>query len=151
MMATIALAASKRANASIIIAGLSILITAASATAASTKTLQMIKVPSGPALFTEHCAQCHGMDGKGNGPMASSLKVAPADLTTINKRAGGKFPAERIVETIRYGGDVAAHGSREMPIWGKVFSDQGGRGKGGGAYSRRVVVELKRYLETIQH
>jgi hypothetical protein len=37
-----------------------------------------------------------------------------------------------------------------MPVWGKVFSGEGGRGKSGGAYSRRAVVELKRYLETIQ-
>jgi hypothetical protein len=53
------------------------------------------------------------------------------------------------VEIIRYGGNMAAHGTAVMPVWGKVFSDEGG-GKGGGAFSRRAVVELKRYLETIQ-
>ena len=37
-----------------------------------------------------------------------------------------------------------------MPVWGKVFSNKGGGGKGGGAYSRRAVIELKRYLESIQ-
>jgi len=37
-----------------------------------------------------------------------------------------------------------------MPVWGKVFSDKGGGGKVGGAYSRRAIIELERYLETIQ-
>lgn len=106
--------------------------------------------PSGQDIFKEHCATCHGMDATGNGPMAEALKVPPADLTGISKRAGGIFPAARVVETVTFGGNVAAHGTRAMPIWGKVFSDEGGRGKGGAAASRRSVVALKRYLETIQ-
>lgn len=96
---------------------------------ASAKTLAMIVVPSGQELFQEHCAQCHGADGTGNGPMAKVLTVAPADLTAISKRANGTFPAARVVEIIRYGGNVTGHGSYVMPIWGKVFSDEGGGGK----------------------
>jgi mono/diheme cytochrome c family protein len=106
--------------------------------------------PSGQQIFQDHCATCHGADATGNGPMAQVLKVAPADLTKISVRAGGTFPAGRVVEIIRYGGNVQGHGSAVMPVWGKVFSSEGGGGKGGGAYSRRAVVELKRYLETIQ-
>ena len=82
--------------------------------------------------------------------MAEVLKITPANLTTISERANGSFPADRIVEVIRYGGNVAGHGTTAMPVWGKVFSDEGGGGKGGGAYSRRAIIELKRYLETIQ-
>lgn len=110
----------------------------------------MSEVPSGQELFAKHCSQCHGTGGKGDGPLASSLKVAPADLTRIKQRAGGTFPASRIADIIRYGGNVEAHGQRDMPVWGKVFSDAGGHGKIGGAYSRRAVVELKGYLESIQ-
>jgi mono/diheme cytochrome c family protein len=116
----------------------------------SAKTLATINVPSGRELFREHCAQCHGADGTGNGPMAKVLTIAPADLTEISKRANGKFPADRVVEIIRYGGNVTGHGSQVMPIWGRVFSSEGGGGKVGNAYSRRAIVELKRYLETIQ-
>ena len=82
--------------------------------------------------------------------MAEVLKIPPADLTKISVRAGGTFPAARVVEIIRYGGNVAAHGTAVMPVWGKVFSEEGGGGERGGAFSRRAVVELKRYLETIQ-
>jgi mono/diheme cytochrome c family protein len=122
----------------------------ASCTAVGAETLAEISVPSGQELFAEHCAQCHGEGGKGDGPMAAMLKVAPADLTAISARAGGTFPAPRVADTIRYGGSIAAHGSRVMPIWGQVFNDEGGRGKGGNAYSRRAVIELLHYLETIQ-
>jgi len=104
----------------------------------------------GQALFQERCASCHGADGKGGGPDAATLSVQPPDLTTLAQRAGGTFPAPRIVEIITYGGNIAAHGTGPMPIWGKIFSDEGGRGRIGAATSRQNVVALKRYLETIQ-
>jgi mono/diheme cytochrome c family protein len=123
---------------------------AVSATGAGALPRNAENFPSGQQLFQDHCATCHGTDGTGNGPMAQVLKVPPADLTQISVRAGGAFPATRVVEIIRYGGNMAAHGTAVMPVWGKVFSNEGGGGKGGGAFSRRAVIELKRYLETIQ-
>jgi mono/diheme cytochrome c family protein len=123
---------------------------AVSATGAGALPRNAENFPSGQQLFQDHCATCHGTDGTGNGPMAQALKVPPADLTKISDRAGGTFPAARVVEIIRYGGNIAGHGSQVMPVWGKILSSEGGGGKGGGAFSRRAVVELKRYLETIQ-
>jgi mono/diheme cytochrome c family protein len=32
-------------------------------------------VPSGKQLYREHCASCHGSDGRGGGPVASSLNT----------------------------------------------------------------------------
>jgi mono/diheme cytochrome c family protein len=128
------------------IAGVSIAMLEMAAISVSAATLP----PSGPALYREYCSQCHGDDGTGNGAMAKVLTVKPADLTAISKRANGSFPAARIAEIIRYGGDVAGHGPHAMPVWGKVFSEAGGGGKGGGAYSREAVIELKNYLESIQ-
>jgi mono/diheme cytochrome c family protein len=138
----------KRVSASIIPVGIASFFVHVSSAEVQIATIN--EVPSGQELFTKHCSQCHGTGGKGDGPLVSSLKVAPADLTRISQRAGGIFPASRIAEIIRYGGDVEAHGPRDMPVWGKVFSDAGGHGKIGGAYSRRAVVELKEYLESIQ-
>jgi len=76
----------------------------------------------GPDLFHAHCAACHGAEGKGNGPAASSLKTKPADLTVLAKNNGGKFPVGRVQKFIS-GDDPAlmSHGSREMPIWGPIF------------------------------
>jgi mono/diheme cytochrome c family protein len=125
------------------------LLTLGLATAAVAEPGQKV-APSGSELFAEHCATCHGSEGIGNGPMAGLLTLRPADLTMITARANGTFPAARIVEVIRYGGNVQGHGSSPMPIWGRVFSDEGGRGRLGGIYSRQAVVELKKYLEGIQ-
>jgi len=107
-------------------------------------------LPNGQKLSKDRCASCHGADATGNGPAASGMSPSPANLTEISKRAGGTFPAAHISEVITYGGGVAAHGTGPMPIWGKVFSVEGGRGKIGAATSRRNVIALKRYLETIQ-
>jgi mono/diheme cytochrome c family protein len=120
------------------------------ATWAMAKPLGAVDLPSGKDLFFEHCAQCHGRDGTGNGPMANVLNLKPADLTTLSKKGNGKFDAPRIADIIRFGGDISGHGTRAMPIWGLVFSKEGNGGKAGAAYSRRAVIELKSYLQSMQ-
>ena len=82
-------------------------------------------IPSmaGQDLYRFYCATCHGVDGKGKGPVASALRVAPADLTLLARRDGGTFPRDRIFAFVANGGSTAsgAHGSKEMPIWGPIF------------------------------
>jgi hypothetical protein len=55
--------------------------------------------------------------------MAKFLKVRPPDLTRIAIRSGGVFSRDRI-ERVISGGELLprGHGTREMPIWGPVFS-----------------------------
>lgn len=76
----------------------------------------------GPKIFQNHCAACHGADGRGHGPASVALKTPVPDLTLISQRNGGKFPFRRIREIIE-GTQLAtpAHGNREMPIWGPIF------------------------------
>ncbi len=59
------------------------------ATAASVDTYRGSAVPfdaisiaRGAHLFAENCTMCHGPQGKGNGPLATSLPKSPADLLT---------------------------------------------------------------------
>ena len=55
--------------------------------------------------------------------MAKSLKVTPADLTRVAIRNGGTFPMERIQRIISGQQSMpAGHGTREMPVWGPIFS-----------------------------
>jgi mono/diheme cytochrome c family protein len=72
-------------------------------------------------MFTAYCAVCHGKDGKGNGPAAKALNKAPADLTRISARNNGVFPEVRVRRFIEGLDEVAAHGTRDMPIWGDLF------------------------------
>jgi mono/diheme cytochrome c family protein len=39
-------------------------------------------IASGRALFNQHCASCHGTDGRAQTEMAAEMKVKPADLTS---------------------------------------------------------------------
>ncbi len=83
----------------------------------------LIRSVEGRDLYREYCASCHGVDAKGNGPAAPALKTKPPDLTVLAKNNDGRFPEDRVRKTIM-GDDplvLAAHGSREMPIWGPVF------------------------------
>ena len=107
---------------------------------------RLIYSVKGPDLFRAHCAPCHGVDGKGGGPVAPTLKTKPADLTVIAKNSGGKFPSARVLKIISGDEVLAAHGSREMPIWGPIFHqievDQD--------FGNVRLQNLIKYLESIQ-
>ena len=73
----------------------------------------------GKQEFESKCAACHGLSGKGDGPQSTVTR--PADLTVLAKNNGGVFPTRRVYEIIDGRQDVAAHGPRTMPIWGRFF------------------------------
>lgn len=102
---------------------------------------------SGKEMYTSYCASCHGKDGKGSGPAASSLKTAPADLTTLAKRNNGKFPSDRVASVLRGQATLASHGDQEMPVWGPVFWRMS---QGHESEVHQRVANLSRYLESIQ-
>jgi mono/diheme cytochrome c family protein len=72
-------------------------------------------------MFDSYCAVCHGKDGKGTGPASKALAKVPADLTKLSARNGGKFPDVHVRRYIEGLDEVAAHGSRDMPMWGELF------------------------------
>lgn len=80
---------------------------------------------SGAQLYKDHCAACHGTEGKGDGPVAGFLKAPPADLRVLAQRNDGKYPADYVSATLRSGTDRGAHGTSDMPIWGPVFRSRG--------------------------
>ena len=75
----------------------------------------------GRVYYQQYCAGCHGATAKGDGPLASQLKVTPADLTQISKKNKGEFPQWRVFHVIDGREEVKGHGTREMPIWGPQF------------------------------
>jgi len=82
---------------------------------------RLITSLQGPDLFRYYCASCHGVDGKGDGPVTPALNTKLQDLTTIAQRNGGMFPLQRIEKIISGDEEMQAHGSREMPVWGPIF------------------------------
>ena len=102
---------------------------------------------AGKDLYREYCAVCHGTSGKGDGPAASALKTPPSDVTQISKKNGGKFPELQVQHIINGEADVpAAHGSKDMPVWGNLFRHMGANPDIG----RVRVYNLMRYIEEIQ-
>ena len=110
-----------------------------------------------PQLGRDHyeakCAVCHGADGKGNGPVAIMLTQKPSDLTMMSKNNDGVFPFWTAYEIIDGRKGVGAHGTREMPVWGKELY-QAGRGGSQGISTETIVrgqiMELLIYLRSIQ-
>jgi mono/diheme cytochrome c family protein len=76
---------------------------------------------SGSYLFKTYCATCHGKEAKGDGPLASSLRFAPSDLTLLAKRNGGAYPSDMVFRIIDGRKPVKGHGGPDMPIWGDAF------------------------------
>lgn len=77
-------------------------------------------IAAGQALYAQHCATCHGLDGVGNGPMAPILLVQPKDLTQLRADNGGVFPLERVAKRIDGRDPLVSHGS-QMPVYGDLF------------------------------
>jgi mono/diheme cytochrome c family protein len=73
---------------------------------------------NGSELYGRFCASCHGVTGKGDGPVSKAFTTEVPDLTLIARRQGGKFPADRIERIIDGRFTLMAHGSRDMPVWG---------------------------------
>lgn len=111
--------------------------------------IQMTSASSGKEMFAAYCAACHGKDAKGLGPASSALKVPAPDLTTLAQRNGGKYPGARVMSTISFGPEAPkAHGSKDMPTWGPLFSSLAST-----AYSPEVaqrITNLNQYIESLQ-
>ncbi len=100
---------------------------------------------NGSSSYRVYCAQCHGISGRGDGPVSKVLKVPPADLTRISTRHGGQFPAAEVKRIIMGEDVVTAHGGREMPLWGPVFRSVEDPG-----VAELRVANLVIYLERLQ-
>lgn len=85
--------------------------------------IKPVAASDAPAMFQSYCAACHGKTAKGDGPAAAALKKAPADLTKISARNGGTYPEVKVKRYIEGLDEVAAHGTRDMPMWGALFRD----------------------------
>lgn len=75
---------------------------------------------AGKLEYMDNCASCHGVDGKGNGPLGNLLQRSPPDLTLLAKNNQGVLPMNRLYEVLD-GANVPSHGTRDMPVWGREY------------------------------
>ncbi len=109
----------------------------------------------GKREYVIRCAVCHGDGGKGDGPFATQLKSPVTDLTKIQKNNNGVFPFDRIYRVIDGREVVAAHGPREMPVWGNhnavdVITGFRVNPKELESYVRGRIIALIGYIYTLQ-
>jgi mono/diheme cytochrome c family protein len=102
---------------------------------------------SGQEMYTAYCAVCHGNDGRGNGPAAEALRVAPADLTALAKKNGNRYPSDRVRSAIEGDARLQTHGSKEMPAWGTLFW---GMSQGHSSEVQLRVSNLDKHVESMQ-
>lgn len=105
---------------------------------------------NGARLFRTNCATCHGLEARGDGPMAAVLDVLPADLTRIAP-GGVPFPMGEVVRKID-GRDLLAHGG-PMPVFGFILEDQSGvvdAADGTPVITSQAVVDIAHWLASVQ-
>jgi mono/diheme cytochrome c family protein len=71
----------------------------------------------GRDLYADYCTSCHGVSGRGDGPLAGSVGRAVPDLTLIAARNDGTFPTASVLSTIDGYTRVRA-GNVTMPEFG---------------------------------
>ncbi len=106
---------------------------------------------SGEELYQRFCGSCHGPEGRGDGPVASSLSVLVPDLTRLYQRRGNRFPAAEIRDVIDGRSVVIAHGTRFMPVWGYEFWVEEGADVVAEEEARIMIDRLVNFLESIQY
>ena len=108
--------------------------------------------PEGYGSYLDACSICHGAFGRGDGSMANMLEKAPADLTQLSKNNGGVFPWRFVYETIDGRLLTDAHGQRDMPIWGEVWTRAvpAEQARQSDVYVKGRILELMLYLDAIQ-
>jgi len=106
---------------------------------------------SGRELYDANCANCHGRYADGQGPAAADLAGGSSpDLRYLATRNGGTFPREWVTKVIDGREIVAAHGERQMPVWGKAFAELDAANGSSKAQTEAKIQALVDYLVEVQ-
>jgi mono/diheme cytochrome c family protein len=116
--------------------------------ALSSALAQSDEPPLGAQLYANHCGACHGEDGEGGGPVAAVMTITVPNLRTLSRRNDGVFPADAIAAYIDGRETPAAHGDRQMPVWGDVFA---AGERGGEDIVRRRIAAIVEFIAQLQY
>lgn len=110
------------------------------------------KTGVGNTLYLQHCVSCHGVDGKGDGPVAARLSTPPADLTKIAARRDGVWPAFEIM-TILSGYSRNILPREDMPVIIDLLDNEMSEfdiGNGEAILMPTKLIAIASYLESLQ-
>jgi mono/diheme cytochrome c family protein len=106
--------------------------------------------PAGKAAYLADCARCHGVDGKGAVPEMSAVPgYISVDLTQLSKSNDGRFPRQRVYNTIDGRQRFPAHLIGDMPVWGLKYG-QTNLAPDKEKLVKRRISALVDYIESIQ-
>lgn len=104
----------------------------------------------GQQKYMKYCATCHGPSATGDGVAARLFTKKPPDLTLLAKNNGGKFPMNELLGIVKGDAPIAAHGNREMPVWGEILGRPLDTSMTGQAAADAEILLIGNYLESIQ-
>jgi mono/diheme cytochrome c family protein len=104
----------------------------------------------GQQKYMQYCATCHGPNATGDGVAAGLFTKRPPDLTLLTKNNGGKFPMNKVLNVVKGDAPIAAHGNREMPVWGEILGRPLDTSMTGKAAADAEILVIVSYLESIQ-
>jgi mono/diheme cytochrome c family protein len=104
----------------------------------------------GQSTYEQYCAACHGVAADGHGPVAPSLKEQPADLRKLGQRFGMPLPKAHLEELIDGRNMIRAHGTSDMPVWGRRLIASVPPAAAKEPFKRGTILVILDYLETLQ-
>ncbi len=106
-------------------------------------------VDAGRTIYERRCAACHGIDARGNGPVAPALRTPPPDLTKLTP-AGNVAARDHVIAVVTGQVTVVAHGTREMPVWSLQLGSRSGATTAAALWKSHQLEQLADYLEALQ-
>ncbi len=101
--------------------------------------------PRGQDDYLRYCSACHGERADGQGPVANVLDPRPPALTGLTPKYGSPL-GTNLVAYVMGTTMPRAHGTSDMPVWGRnLQSPDGSDGK-----AVRIIWRIVDYLDSIQ-
>jgi mono/diheme cytochrome c family protein len=138
---------------SLTIATSALLLTAALLTSCKTTPYEYSVTPyeySGVRLYQVFCSSCHGLTGRGDGPVEPLFRGGVPDLAHLAARHGREFPADQVRMAIDGRETFIAHGTRGMPVWGFEFYDGSPDAQSARRRSDQMIDRIVRYIGEMQ-
>ena len=128
---------------------------AAALLAASAGFPQSRQIELGKEIYDDKCAVCHGLDGRGDGPVGELFAQRPRNLLTLARDNGGAFPFSEVFTSVDGRREIRGHGDTQMPVWGRYFmidsiEDPTINEKDAWYVTQGRVLALTFYLESVQ-